>query len=187
LLQVLLQARMALQQLTLFHVQALFQKSIVTSICMRVAASSRTQGCAPPMTVTEASILEQHLSNIEAASTDALLQAAEDVIAVHALSAPGLDDRLRTALSAGSAALQIEAAELLRNVQALLVYGRCEGFECMPGECAALERPPQWAQALLLEPARLSLHGKVGRVAHQLARVAAVTEAVHEPFLSRLF
>ena len=51
----------------------------------------------------------------------------------------------------------------------------------------APQQPAKWAQALLAQRTHLAMHGKIGEVAHELAHVAAVAEASHAPFLSRLF
>lgn len=77
----------------------------------------------------------------------------------------------------------------MSTVQAMLTFGRCEGFACAPGDFAAApaDKPPRWAQAVLEGPPRLCTHARVGEVAHELARVAAAAEAVHAPFLEKLF
>ena len=90
--------------------------------------------------------------------------------------------------SPGGAALNDTAAEVIHVVQALLVFGRCEGFEGLPEAYVAKSAPPKWANALLVRSvAPNALHGMVGEVAHDLGRVCAVAEAAYADLLETLF
>lgn len=163
----------------------MYQKSIVTAVCLRVAEAAAAR--VAPLSLAAATALEARLSAIQADSTETLLTAAEDVIVAAVPGATGVAAALRAALTPSSAALQQEAATLLHNLQVLLLHGRCEGMTGAPGEFVPASAPPPWAQALLRTPVMLSLHAKVGEVAHDLLRITTVAEAAHAPFLSKLF
>lgn len=159
------------------------------AVCLRAAADSRAAAAQAPLTLAQLGALERGLSAVEADSSEKLLEAAGDVAARHVpdTDAVALATRLRAALAPGSAVLQAEAAELMRVLQALLVFGRYEGFSTAPGAFEAPAAPPKWAHALLQPAARLCMHAAVGQVAHGLARVAAASERAHDAYLSKLF
>ena len=75
----------------------------------------------------------------------------------------------------------------MHTLQALLLVGGCDKVAGQPGAFVAAAVPPAWAQSVLHSTAMLSLHNRVGEVAHELLRVVTVAEAVHKPFLSKLF
>lgn len=182
-------------------VQGLFQKAVVIGVCMHVALDTIAAHGQAPLTQGESSTLLQRLSNIEAAGSDKLIAATATVVADALakrntaevqLDIASLENevhaKLDTALSPGGSALQATAAEIVHVVQALLVFGRCEGFEGLPEPYVAKTVPPKWANALLVQSiAPNALHGMVGEVAHDLGRICAVAEAAYADLLETLF
>lgn len=155
-----------------------------------------------PLTQDESNALLQRLSNIEAAGSEGLIAAtatvvADAIAARHASAAtqPDIDSlesevraNLEASLSPRGSALNDTAAEIVHVVQALLVFGRCEGFEGLPEPYVAKSTAPKWANALLVRSlAPNALHGMVGEVAHDLGRVCAVAEAAYADLLETLF
>jgi hypothetical protein len=168
--------------------QGIFQKSVVLAACLRVALDARAKAKLPALTFKDLSNLLGNLSGVQASSTEKLVEDAAVVIAhCCALEAMAVSQSLGAALAHGSLALQAEAVELMQIVQAMLVFGPCDGFNVVADKFDAPTHPPQWAQAIMQPAVRLSLHALVGEVAHALARVDGVAEAVYAPFLEKLF
>lgn len=185
--------------------QGLYQKAIVIAVCVRIALDTVSSAGQLPLTQPQAHALQQRLSSIEASGSDALIAAAATVVASTiadrapraAASSPApevaelersVTEALRAALAPEGAALQSTAVEVMQVVQALLVFGRCEGFEGLPDGFAARDAPPKWAGALLSGRAAAPvMHSMVGEVAHELGRVCAVAEAAYRDILDALF
>jgi hypothetical protein len=155
-----------------------------------------------PLTQEESTTLQQRLYSIEAAGSDQLIIAAATVLADAVAAFRGSADsqtdiaalesevraNLERSLSPGTSILQTTAAEIIHVIQALLVFGRCEGFEGMPAPYAAKTVTPKWATALLVRSfSPNALHGMVGEVAHDLCRICAVAEAAYGDILESLF
>lgn len=176
--------------------QGLFQKAIVIAVCMRVAADAAAAAAQPPLTQAAAEAVFTRLTAVEASGSGDLVSLAATVIA-DALERSGgwtaagaevdVLQRLQSAVSAGSSPLQGMMIEALHVVQALLVFGRCDGFEGLPGSYVAKAAPPQWARTLLADPVVVVVHGMFGEVAHELGRVCAVCEASYGEFVEHLF
>eukprot|EP00892_Ulva_mutabilis_P010997 jgi/Ulvmu1/826/UM010_0200.1 len=183
---------------TLDHAKGLFQKAVVIAVCMRVAADAAIATQHLPLTAAAAASLFTRLTAVEAAGSEGLVATAATVIAdalapvgTTATAAAALEadvlQRLQAAVAAGSSPLQATLIEALHVVQALLVFGRCDGFESLPGKYAAKAAPPKWAHALLADPATAAVHGLFGEVAHDLGRVCAVAESAYGEFVQQLF
>lgn len=178
-------------------VQGLFQKAIVIAVCMRVAADAAAAARQPPLTQAAAEAVYARLTAVEAAGAGDLVSLAAAVIADSlagssagwsaAAAEADVLPRLQAAVAAGSSPLQGMMSEALHVVQALLVFGRCDGFEGLPGAYVAQAAPPKWAQALLVDPVVTVVHRMFGEVAHELARVCAVCEASYGDFVEQLF
>lgn len=177
-------------------VQGLFQKAIVIAVCMRVAADAAAAAAQPPLTQAAAEVVFTRLTAVEAGGSGDLVSLAATVIAdalARSSSWTAADaeadvlQRLQAAVSAGSSPLQAMMVEALHVVQALLVFGRCDGFEGLPGKYMAKAAPPLWARTLLADPAVVAVHGMFGEVAHELGRVCAVCEASYGEFVEQLF
>jgi hypothetical protein len=168
--------------------QGTFQKCVVLAACLRAAVKARVQAKLPALSFEDLSSLLGSLSSVKASSTKKLVEDAAAVIASRcAVEYSAATEPLEAALGNGSLALQAEATELMHLVQALLVFGPCDGFSAEPGTFSASVHPPQWAQTVAQPAVRLVLHAFISEVAHELARVAGVAEAVYASYLEKLF
>ena len=178
--------------------QGLFQKAIVIAVCMRVASDAAATTQQRPLAQASAEELFTRLTAVEASGSDKLVALAATVIADALAAGSGAGDaaadveadvlqRLQEAVAAGSSPLQAMMIGALHVVQALLVFGRCDGFDGLPGAYIAKASPPKWAHALLADPAAVVVHGLFGEVAHELGRVCAVSEAAYGEFVDLLF